>query len=107
MRPTVLFFALALASRANAAQLSQTQFGVDARYRQTPIGHDHPGCLPRIDYAALGVDEATEVPAPEEMVLYKLHVSGNWSDRVDLTFFSDGCELVDPVHRCSAAESRR
>jgi hypothetical protein len=52
---------------------------------------DHPSYPPRIDYAALYPDEAFNGQPPDEMKLHALHVSGESRERVDLTFFSDGC----------------
>ncbi|ODO10063.1 hypothetical protein I350_02289 [Cryptococcus amylolentus CBS 6273] len=52
----------------------------------------HPADLPHVDYTALDRDDDGTSPPPEGMVLYPLHVSGPSEDRVNLMFFSDGCE---------------
>lgn len=60
-----------------------------------PSSHGSSGCE-RIDYASLypGTEgEKGEVDPPEGMILHKLHVEpGNSKNRVDITFFADGCE---------------
>lgn len=47
--------------------------------------------LPRIDYAASDpTDDGSTLP-PSSMKLHPLHVGGDSKDKVDLTFFADGC----------------
>lgn len=59
---------------------------------QHPSSNDHPGCLPKINYLS-DEDVFSHIDPPEDMSLTPLHVSGDWEDRVDLTFFADGCKL--------------
>lgn len=74
------------------------------------IGHDSIASIapeasywvPRIDRSAyLDLDNADSGPGDggdenslPEMSLHALHISGPSSSRVDLTFFSDGCEYI-------------
>jgi len=53
----------------------------------------HPLSLPRIDYAEVR-NTGEAVPPPEHMTLHSLHSSGPSNQTIDLTFFSDGCELL-------------
>ena len=53
---------------------------------------DHPLYPPRIDYSILDSADDATTPPPDGMILHPLHVSGPSDQRVDLTFFADGCK---------------
>ena len=80
---TILIYALGIAAGARAHAASQVLFLSNAS-----VGTDL-GCLSKLHYNV--EEDDARYPAPEGMRLYPLHVSGSWEDRVDLTFFADGC----------------
>ena len=73
----------------------------DVSYKQQPLVSafripgviDHPLYPPRINYAGLDPDDDGLTPPPSGMVLHPIHVSGSSDERIDLTFFADGCKF--------------
>jgi hypothetical protein len=91
MRSDILTVALT-ACLAYASPAVQAPLSAEIRpTSQDSAFNDNLGCLPRIDYT-LDEDDLRPVDPPFNMILTPLHVSGRWENRVDLTFFSDGCE---------------
>ena len=91
---------LLLAGAINALQLP---FTTDSQQFLQPLdGYDRPQSSsgsplpPRLDaehYAALpAAKDVSDDAPPKDMKLFTLHKSGSWKDKMDLTFFSDGCE---------------
>lgn len=61
--------------------------------------NDNPPYVPHINYAAFDKDDDGSTPPPDYMTLYPLHVFGSREERVNLMFFSDGCESYSPEAR--------
>lgn len=89
---------VALAELARAASGSLAQHGsapAQSPWALAPGGRPSSGgsgsgiCPPKLWYDDFELHSA----APNDMVLHPLHISGGWSNRVDLTFFADGCEF--------------
>lgn len=92
MKTSLLIFVLGIAAPIRSHSISQVPLRADISHTGPSDELDHPGCLPRINYHEPPENDTLIGDLSEEMILHHLHISGPWTDRVDLTFFSDGCE---------------